>query len=325
MKRVAVAAVKVAVAAVLIALVARAFDLRGLAGYFARLDAATAAAVTVIALLVLPVQTWRWTMVLDASATPLPFGRALAIVLIGHFFNQSLPSTVGGDAMRMWCAWRAGLAPGAAAASVVFDRVISLAGLLALTVCGLPWLLELVPDPAARSAIAAVVAAGIAGLLAGAVAARRPALVPDWRYARGFAARAGRLLDHPWRMVASLAFAAAGVVCFCAMVYLLAGALEARLTFVQALLLVPPVMLVSVIPVSVAGWGLREGAMVVALGFVGVEPAAAFAVSVLFGIAVAVVSLPGAVLWLAGGYAARDAAQVAAFAEQAQSAADERR
>ena len=55
-----------------------------------------------------------------------------------------------------------------------------------------------------------------------------------------------------------------------------------RATIGETLLLVPPVLLVSVIPVSVAG--VREGAMVVALGFVGVAPAAVFAISVLFGL-----------------------------------------
>lgn len=321
MRRLLVAA-KIAVTVLLIVLVMRAFDLRGLAGYFARLDAATAGAVIAVAFGVLPLQTWRWKMVLDATGSRLRFNRTLAIVLIGHFFNQALPSTIGGDAMRMWCAYRAGIAPGNAAATVIFDRVISLAGLLALTACGLPWLLELTPDPAARSAISVVVIAGIGGLAACAVLSGYPRLIPDWRLARGLAARAHRLLTHPLRCLAALAFAVAGVVCFCGMVFLLAGALEVRLTFIQALLLVPPVLLVSVIPVSIAGWGLREGAMVVALGFVGIAPAAAFAISVLFGLAVAVVSLPGAVLWLASGYSVRDGRQVADIAAEAGRAED---
>src|SRR5688572_3292740 len=315
MRRLLVAA-KIAVTVLLIALVARAFDLGGLVAYLKRLDAATAGAVIAVGLGVLPLQTWRWMMVLDAAGSRLPFGRALVIVMIGHFFNQTLPSTVGGDAMRMWYAYRAGIKPGDAAATVIFDRVIAVAGLLALTACGLPWLLELVPEPAARSAIAAVVAAGFGALAAGATVAHFPRLVPDWRIARGFAARARRLLASPSRVLAGAAVSAAGFVLFSWMIFHLAQALDVPLTFPQALLLVPPVLLISAIPVSLAGWGLREGAMVVALGFAGVEPAAAFAVSVLFGIAIAVTSLPGAVLWLATGRAARDAREAAHFAER---------
>jgi uncharacterized membrane protein YbhN (UPF0104 family) len=324
MTRLAVAA-KIAVTVLLIVLVARAFDLRGVADYLARVDAPTAAAVIAVGLGAVPLQTWRWMMVLDAVGSGLTFRRALVIVLIGHFFNQTLPSTVGGDAMRMWYAYRAGIAAGDAAATVIFDRVIAMTGLLALTACGLPWLLDLVPGDAARSAIALVVAAGFGGLAGAAGLAHFPRLIPDWRVARGFAARTRRLLASPWRVIAGALVSAAGFVLFSWMIYHLAQALGARLGFVDALLLVPPVLLVSAIPVSVAGWGLREGAMVVALGFLGVEPAAAFAISILFGLAVAVTSLPGAVLWLAGGHATRDAREAAEFAEQVQSTPDEGR
>jgi len=319
MRRLLVAA-KIAVTVLLIALVARAFDLGGLVAYLKRLDAATAGAVIAVGLGVLPLQTWRWMMVLDAAGSRLPFGRALVIVMIGHFFNQTLPSTVGGDAMRMWYAYRAGLKPGDAAATVIFDRVIAVAGLLALTACGLPWLLELVREPGARSAIAAVVAAGFGGLAAAAVLVHFPSLVPDWRVARGFAARARRLLGSPLRVLACAALSTVGFMVYSWMIFHFAQALDARLTLLQALLLVPPVLLISAIPVSVAGWGLREGAMVVALGFAGVEPAAAFAVSVLFGLAIAVTSLPGAVLWLTSGQAPRSTREAEDFAAAARRA-----
>ena len=73
-------------------------------------------------------------------------------------------------------------------------------------------------------------------------------------------------------------------------------------------LLVPPVILITVVPVSIAGWGVREGAMVVAFGFLNVPANAAFAVSVLFGLTLAVASLPGSLFWWLGGYSAKRAA-----------------
>lgn len=311
---------KLAVTAILIVLVTRAFDLRGVGGYLAQIDATTAAGVIALALCVVPLQTWRWMIVLDASGSRLPFGRALVIVLIGHFFNQTLPTSVGGDAVRIWCAYRAGLTVVNAAATVIFDRVISLVGLLALTACGLPWLLALVPDPVARSAIVVVVLAGIGGFLAFVGLARVPGFVQHWRIARGLivlAALGRRLTFSPRRLLPSLALSAAGVAVFSYMVFQLAQALGVRLSFTESLLLVPPVLLVTAIPVSLAGWGLREGAMVVALGFVGVSPAAAFAISVLFGLTVAAASLPGAVLWLASGYSAGNLEQAADLAAAA--------
>jgi len=61
------------------------------------------------------------------------------------------------------------------------------------------------------------------------------------------------------------------------------------------------VILFSMVPITIAGWGVREGAMVVALGTVGVGREEALAISVLFGIASAIAALPGGLIWLATG------------------------
>ena len=83
-------------------------------------------------------------------------------------------------------------------------------------------------------------------------------------------------------------------------VFVVARGIGVEVSLGQMAVLVPPVILVATLPISVAGWGVREGAMVTALGFVGVVPADAFAVSVIFGLALIVVALPGGALWLIG-------------------------
>ena len=81
-------------------------------------------------------------------------------------------------------------------------------------------------------------------------------------------------------------------------VHLLARGLGIDLDFRDALLLIPLVALVTVLPISIAGWGLRESAMVVALGLVGMPAAAAFSLSVLSGLVAMASGLPGGVIWL---------------------------
>jgi len=56
-------------------------------------------------------------------------------------------------------------------------------------------------------------------------------------------------------------------------------------------------MLLAMLPISVAGWGVREGAMVVAMGLLGVAREDALATSVLFGFAAAGSAIPGLLLW----------------------------
>ena len=65
--------------------------------------------------------------------------------------------------MRIWCAHRAGLGFSAAANTVIIDRALTLVALLLLSAGGLPWLFEIVTDPAARWALSTVIFAGLAG------------------------------------------------------------------------------------------------------------------------------------------------------------------
>lgn len=319
--------VKVAISLALIWLVLNAFDVKGVYQHLRRIDSGVIAVAVICALCVVPLHALRWMIAITASGNHMPFATALRIVLIGHFFNQALPSSVGGDAVRIWCAYRAGLGAGDAARTVILDRAISLVGLLLLAGAGLPWLFDIVTDQAARLAIVAVIAVGICGFLLFVSLPQLPPALLRWRLTRALvelAVLARRLTFAPRFVMPILALAVAGFVIFVFIVYWLAAALQLGVRFSDCLLLVPPVLLISVIPVSIAGWGVREGAMVVALGFINVPPGAAFAVSMLFGLVIAAASLPGALLWLTSGYSAKNLEEAAALAAAEDRAAGER-
>jgi hypothetical protein len=55
------------------------------------------------------------------------------------------------------------------------------------------------------------------------------------------------------------------------------------------------------LPISFAGWGVRELGMVTAFGFVGVPAGQAGALSIAFGLVVLASALPGGLLWFVGG------------------------
>jgi hypothetical protein len=61
---------------------------------------------------------------------------------------------------------------------------------------------------------------------------------------------------------------------------------------------VPAIVLITFFPLSFAGWGVREGAAVVLLGFAGLAADEALAVSVLLGLGSLAAGLPGCLLWL---------------------------
>ena len=55
---------------------------------------------------------------------------------------------------------------------------------------------------------------------------------------------------------------------------------------------------VGLVPISISGWGLREIAVISLLGHYGIAPEKALLFSVCFGLALAIGSLPGALVWL---------------------------
>jgi hypothetical protein len=81
-------------------------------------------------------------------------------------------------------------------------------------------------------------------------------------------------------------------------IYLCAKGMSIHLGFGAALLVIPAIMLVSMIPISFAGWGVREGAMIMGLGGLGISEPNALAVSIAFGLLQLIVGLPGGALWL---------------------------
>jgi hypothetical protein len=68
------------------------------------------------------------------------------------------------------------------------------------------------------------------------------------------------------------------------LIHELAGAVATPITFVDCLLIVPPALLISSVPFSLAGWGVREGALAAGFVLVGSSSEAGVATSILFGL-----------------------------------------
>ena len=115
------------------------------------------------------------------------------------------------------------------------------------------------------------------------------------------AAIAGSLLVKPGAGGAVLALSVGVHLLTVAVAWLAALSVAAPFSFLQALMLVPPILLVSMIPVSIAGWGLREGAMVMGFVYAGLAPDDGLLVSVLLGGAMLAVGMIGGAVWLADG------------------------
>ncbi|MCH7863922.1 MAG: flippase-like domain-containing protein [Proteobacteria bacterium] len=260
-------------------------------------------------MLVLFVQTiiggFRWAAVLTAIGKPLGFLKSFQLFYIGAFFNQSLPSSVGGDAVRMYKAYRHGLGLRAAVNGVVLERAVTVVALVVLVDATQPWFAPRVDEATMAVILPGIVLVTLAaavGLVFLMLLDRLPAGLQRWRLVRGLGnlgIDARRVFLSVRHLPRVLAWGMVTHVNISLGVFLLATGLALDVTWLDCLVLVPPVLLVMTLPISIAGWGVRETAMVAFFGLIGVPAEGAVVLSILFGLVGIVVSLPGGAIWLA--------------------------
>ncbi len=250
------------------------------------------------------VVAWRWERVVAAIDRALPPWRLLKTTIITLFFNQVLPSTVGGDGMRIWFLRGMGRTIGVAIRSVVIDRLIGFFGLLLLGFGGSLYLMARIEEPGPVWVVALV---SLGGLVLIALA---PSLVSTltWlpfdriRQALETLAREVNLLarDRP-RLARLVGASILGQLALATAVFCLARDLEVPLDLLGAVAVVPGVMVASSIPISIAGWGVREAAMIVGLGLLGVGQSDAAIISIGFALLVLIFGLLGGLVWVVRG------------------------
>ena len=260
-------------------------------------------AVMVVAMVLLVIQAmlaaWRWSLVGGRGGAHLPPGPALRLFMVSLFYNQALPSTVPGDAARVWGAARFGGLQ-AAAVGVFLDRLLTLIALLVLTLAALALLalqsrgdmLLLAPSLALAAILAAVAVA---------VRARERLKVLLPGKAGALAGRIGDAIDQLFSSrdifalgALSLFIHGLGIATF----YVLAKGMALPLSPLGALITVPVVLLAALLPLSVNGWGIREATMILVLAGFGIGRTEAATLSVVFGLFQLVLGLSGGIFLL---------------------------
>jgi glycosyltransferase 2 family protein len=252
----------------------------------------------------------RWRIVSAACAAPLTIHQAMRYNLIGAFFNQTLPSSIGGDAVRLWLVARAGAGWRAATYSIFVDRAIGLIALAVMIVASLPWSYQLISDPYGRSALLLVDFAALAGGVGFLILGRLP-----WPWLRTWwgthhiyacAVIANRVVFSRTHGVTIAALSIFVHVLAVVIAWCVVQSISAPVGFGQTFQLIPPIMLITMLPISIAGWGVREATMALAFGYAGLMTNEGINISLLFGAVSFIVGAFGGLVWI---FSAEKAAQ----------------
>jgi len=246
--------------------------------------------------------TVRWQQVILALDLRERLGRLFSHYLAGQFLSTVLPGTVGGDVLRMTRLTRDVHSGPASFASVVLERLTGWLVLPTITLLGFllnPSLRHL----GNRTRVAlAIAAATLMGLILILFAVDHPRLggrfaeSHGWRrFAAAIHLGVGRLRHHP---------RAAGNVLGIGFIYgmsLIVATLMAakalgidNLGITALMAFFPAVLIAQVLPLTIGGLGVREGALVFFLSSVGIGKQEAIALGLLFYALTIVTSLSGA-------------------------------
>lgn len=242
----------------------------------------------------------RWCFVIRSIGHQLPLGLTWQLTMIGAFFNQILPSAMGGDLVRFPYAARLGLPLAAALKSVVLDRMMAFVGLIVLVLCCLPAVFLVIADIRALWYLLGVVIAAL--LLVGVLlsVAYWPAMLLEKSVLRPVLALSISMRDAMLGRLRLRILVSAVMIHVMRVltVYVVALGMSLQVSFLECLILVPSALLVTNVPVSLGGWGLREGAFIVAFAFVGLTAEQSLALSALFGLTILLSSLAGGLVWV---------------------------
>lgn len=225
--------------------------------------------------------TGRWHVLLRSAGVPIPFKDTLALVFTGLFANNFLPTTIGGDVVRLAGAMQLGYDRAVCLASIAADRVVNMLGMSLAAPLGI-W--QLFTPPLAGIQLGAIRSLGLAGF---------------WQKGLEFLSRTlasfSLWLKKPSALLLALAFALAHMLFSFSANYILIEGLGDNLPLWKVIGLFSLAYFVSLIPISINGYGVQELTVTYLLShFGGVSLPVSATVAVLHRMLMMFVSLPGA-------------------------------
>ena len=245
------------------------------------------------------ISAYRWQLIMHN----LNFGQSLSFYWRSYFkasfFNQGLPTSIGGDALKVLDVAGQGFRKRDALYGIMLDRVTGLATLMWLNLTAYTFAPDLLPDPIFHLTLLLVVSS----LASFAVVSSLRHLPWFDAYPRLSIVRTiSERLHQAFLNNRTLLIGSSLLIPILAMLSFFATgwALGLRYGLATYFIIVPPAIFLTIIPVSLAGWGIREGTLVALFSLIGADKATILTMSILYGLMQVGVSLPGFVIYLRG-------------------------
>lgn len=231
----------------------------------------------------------RWHVLLRAPHLKIPFRQSLRITFAGFFATNFLPTTIGGDVVRLAGAIQYQLDAAISTASLVVDRLVGMTGMAMMVPFSLPSLLNYRDASLQGTTIQIALTATPLGKW----------WQSAWEKLSSLGAKLYQALTlwlkHPTSLLVSLLYSWAHMLCLFFILQLLLGGIGESMPLWLIGGLYSLVYFVTLIPISVNGYGLQEISMTLIFSNLGkASMSDGLTIAILFRTLMLLASLPGA-------------------------------
>lgn len=249
----------------------------------------------------------RWQIVLRSSGYSIPISSLLSSYFAGMFLNIFLPGSFGGDVYRVYRVTRETKDSEAALVSVFLERFTGLVALSALAVMGLPPAIKVV----GRWDIMLLFFGSVGALVGGVLLIVSPQLlmlVEPWLQKLGLNSLTTRFAkiqillrqfaQHRKALALSISLSLLLMLAIVYYHYLVAQQLKIPISYLELLVFIPIVAVITLLPISLGGLGVKEGLWVYLFNRIGLTVEQALLLSVTITILGWLLALPGGIVLL---------------------------
>jgi uncharacterized membrane protein YbhN (UPF0104 family) len=290
-KQIAFLLIKITVSCTLLAVIFRKAGLEQVLNHFQSMNLWFFGLSSLVYVFLVYVSARRWALLLEE---PYPIKKIFSLYMIGSFFNNLLPGAVGGDAVKAYYLYKDTRKGGSSIGSVFMDRYIGLCALLSLG-----FISGIVAFPELRTiGMHLVIPALFCLFIAGSLLFFRLRIGRRFSAISDFYDYFHRSIRNRSMLVKTFILSLIVQTLTLFMIYLIARGIDQKLTFTALFVFVPIISIITMVPISISGLGVRESAFVLLFGLTGVPAEASMSISFLWFLSIVTASLIGLVEYL---------------------------
>jgi len=230
--------------------------------------------------------TLRWADLLNLGQHKISYFSSLRMNIASLLANTLLITSIGGLVVKVGLAVQAGVPVIRGISAAVTDRLMTLAALVALAALAMPGFSQLYHNHQLNIYIPAIISAVVAVFAFAVIFLRRNimAMISSSSKIEACLSYLKDMATDLPLMGRVLVISLAAQIFYFIAVFFIVHSTGINISFSTLLIVLPVITLIASLPLSIGGWGIREGAFVYGLGLLGVPMETAFLISIQIGL-----------------------------------------